>query len=147
MFSFNIQEVDTSYHLKGYKDYFIDNFLTKKGKYKIESNSCFYSMIKSLNLLMYIRGNDETGKVICIVKDNNSIVVNNLYKRESLTTTGNVRHPHQRFYKRFCVLGKNEITVIDILEKIEGEKYYGRSGAVYDKFFRPLEYGDLKVII
>lgn len=90
---------------------------------------------------------DKTGKVICIVKGDDSIIVNNLYKKESLTTTGNIRHPHQIFYKRFCVFGKNGITVIDILEKIEGEKYYGRSGAVYDKFFRPLEYGDLKVII
>ena len=69
MFNLIIQEVDTSNYINGIKDFFIDDFLTEKGKYKVESNKCFCSMIKGIRLLKHIKGNDKTGKVYTNRKD------------------------------------------------------------------------------
>ena len=39
------------------------------------------------------------------------------------------------------------MAVTDVLTKIENGKYYGLSGAIYDEFLRPLQYGDLRFLM
>jgi len=67
-----IQEVDTSGYLKGVEDFFICKFLTEEGKYKIDSNTCFYSMIRGISIFKHIKADENTLKVY---SDKRSILI------------------------------------------------------------------------
>lgn len=90
---------------------------------------------------------DENGKVRDLGTSHDSILVDKLYKKPSLTATGRTRHSLDRFRKRYCVFKVDSVAVTDVLAKIENGKYYGLSGAVYNEFLRPLEYGDLRFLM
>lgn len=89
---------------------------------------------------------DERGKIKQFTS-HESIIVDELYKKPSLTATGVTRHSLDRFRNRYCVFKLNSVAVVDVLTKIENDKYYGLSGTVYDEFLRPLEYGDLRFLM
>lgn len=90
---------------------------------------------------------DEKGKIKQITSNEETIDVDKLYKKPSLTATGVTRHTLERFLKRYCVFKIDSVAVTDVLAKIENGKYYGLSGAVYNEFLRPLEYGDLRFLM
>lgn len=90
---------------------------------------------------------NSEGKIKQFSKGEEGIDVDKLYKTSSLIVTGGVRHIRDRFRKRFCSFKKGVTVVIDVLEKVEEGKYYGKSGAVYDEFMRPLLYEDLRIIL
>lgn len=90
---------------------------------------------------------DENGKVKQIISNEETIDVDKLYKKPSLTATGVKRHPHARLRKRYCVFVVNSVSVVDVLDRIEYDKYYGKSGAVYDTIIRVLNYSDLRFLM
>lgn len=90
---------------------------------------------------------DEKGKIKQFTSNEETIDVDKLYKKPSLTSTGITRHILDRFRKRYCVFKVDSVAVTDVLAKIKNGKYYGLSGTVYDEFLRPLQYGDLRFLM
>lgn len=67
-----IQRVDASEYNKGVKNIFIDKLVTEEGKYKIESDTCFISIIDYGDKLKYIVADENTLKVY---SDKKSILI------------------------------------------------------------------------
>lgn len=67
-----IQRVDASEYNKGVKNIFIDKLVTEEGKYKIENDTCFISIIDCGDKLKYIVADENTLKVY---SDKRSILI------------------------------------------------------------------------
>ena len=90
---------------------------------------------------------NENGKIKQILSNEENIDVDKLYREPSLTATGVIRNALEIYRKRYCVFKVKSVAVTDVLTKIENGKYYGLSGAIYDEFLRPLQYGDLRFLM